>query len=134
MPLISHIASKKKPIILSTGMGNNEEIRDAVKIIQKQNNNKIILMHSVSAYPTPPLETNLKSIKLMKEEFQFITGYSDNGPGLEVPLTAIAMGAKVIEKHFTLDNKMKGPDHKFSVDPKSLKLLVKKGLDKKKAT
>ncbi len=125
LPLIKHAASKKKPIILSTGMANPIEIRDAVKTIQSTNNKKIILMHSVSSYPAPINETNLLSIKYLKEKYSYPIGYSDNGKDLAVPLVAVILGAKIIEKHFTLNKKMKGPDHKLSADPSDFENLVK---------
>jgi len=123
-PLIKYAASKKKPIIISTGMANLNEIRFAIKSITSQKNNQIIIMHSVSAYPTPPEETNLKVLRTLKKSFRYPIGYSDNGPNLLVPLVAISQGANIIEKHFTLDRKMKGPDHHFSADPLQLKELV----------
>lgn len=126
LPLIKHAASKKKPIIISTGMANINEIKTAIKTIKAQNNNKIIILHSVSAYPTPPEETNLNVINSLQEKFSYPIGYSDNGPGIMVPLTAVSLGAKIIEKHFTLDKKMVGPDHSFSADPKEFKELIDK--------
>jgi len=132
IPLIKYASSKKKPIIISTGMANLNEIRCAIKSINSQKNNQIIIMHSVSAYPTPPVETNLKVLELLKKSFRYPIGYSDNGPDLLVPIVAIAQGAQVIEKHFTLDRKMKGPDHHFSADPLQLKELVKNAREIKK--
>lgn len=127
IPLISYAASKKKAIILSTGMGNFNEIKMAVNAIRKQNNKKIVIMHSVSSYPTPPEEANLRVIESLKKKLCYPIGYSDNGLDLLVPLTAIAMGAKIIEKHFTLDRNMKGPDHSFSADPNQMKSLIEQG-------
>ncbi len=125
-PLLQHAAKKKKPMIISTGLANMEEVKYAVSIIRSCGNNKIIILHSVSAYPTPPHDTNLNVIKSLKKTFNYPVGYSDNGPDLLVPTTAVAVGAKVIEKHFTLNRKMKGPDQKFSADPKQFSELVKK--------
>jgi len=125
IPLIKHIASQNTPIILSTGMGTIREIKNAINSILSQNNKKIIIMHSVSSYPTPETESNLNTILTLQNKFKFPVGYSDNGAGLLVPLTAISLGAKIIEKHFTLDKKMKGYDHAFSADPKELEELVK---------
>jgi len=126
LPLLRHVASKKKPIIISTGMSNLREINNAVKTINSKSNKKIMILHSVSAYPTPMNEVNLNSIQLLKERFPYPIGYSDNGEGNLVSLTAVAVGAKIIEKHFTLSKKMIGPDHSFSSDPKELEDLVKK--------
>jgi N,N'-diacetyllegionaminate synthase len=126
IPLIKYAASKRKPMLISTGMANMDEIKMAIKAIKSQGNNEIVILHSVSAYPTPPEETNLNAIKSLKKNFLYPIGYSDNGPGNTVPLTAVCLGAKVIEKHFTLDKKMKGPDQFFSGDPNEFKELVKK--------
>jgi len=126
IPLLEYVAQKKKTIIISSGMSTLNEIKKAVQTIKRKRNNKIILLHSVSAYPTPPYETNLKVIQNLKQNYPFPVGYSDNGSGLLVPTTAVAIGAKLIEKHFTLNKKMKGPDHSFSADPKEFRLLVKK--------
>jgi len=124
IPLIKYIASKKKPIIISTGMSDLSEIKEGVNAIKSQNNNKILIMHSVSSYPTPPEDANLKSIEFLKRKFQYPIGYSDNGSEILVPVTAVSLGAKMIEKHFTLRKKMKGPDHSFSADPNELKLMI----------
>lgn len=126
IPLIKHIASKNKPIILSTGMGTIEEIELAIKAIIKKRNKKIIILHSVSGYPTPTNEANLNVINSLKNQFPFIIGFSDNGEGIEVSSIATAVGAKVIEKHFTLNKKMEGADHKISADPVDFTNMVKK--------
>ncbi len=124
LPLIKYTASKNKPMIISTGMSNLDEVYDAIKIISSAKNNKIAIMHSVSGYPTPPNEANLNAIKTLKNKFNFPIGYSDNGSDNLVPVIAVAMGAKLIEKHFTLNKKMKGPDHSISCDPKQLKEII----------
>lgn len=126
IPLIKYASSKKKPVILSTGMGTLDEIKDALKAIRTTGNNKILLMHSVSAYPTPPSEANLNAIETIKKKFHYPVGYSDNGSDMLVPLVAVAKGAKIIEKHFTLDKKMKGPDQSLSSNPLEFKMLVEK--------
>jgi len=124
IPLITYAASKRKTMIISTGMSNSHEIKTAINTIKK-NNNKIILMHSISSYPTPPKEVNLKVISTLKKKFQYPIGFSDNGNDMLVPLIAVSMGAKIIEKHFTLNKNMSGPDHKTSSDPKQFLDLVK---------
>jgi len=124
IPLIKYAASKKKPMIVSTGMSTIEEIKNALRTIRLQENNKIIILHSVSAYPPPINEVNLQTIQLLKRKFHYPTGYSDNGSDLLVPLIAVSNGAKIIEKHFTLDRKLKGPDHKLSADPQQFRILV----------
>jgi sialic acid synthase SpsE len=125
-PLLKYVASKKKPVIISTGMSNMEEIKNAIKVIESQDNNKIVILHSVSAYPTPQNETNLNAIKTLEKKFVYPIGFSDNGPGITVPISAMCLGARVIEKHFTLNKKMKGPDHSFSGDPKDFKKMIEK--------
>lgn len=124
LPLLKYVAAKNKPIILSVGMGLSNEIKDAINTIHSKKNSKIIIMHSVSGYPTPVEEANLNAITTLRKKFHLTVGFSDNGPGILVPLIAISLGANVIEKHFTLDNKMKGPDHVFSVNPASLQSLI----------
>lgn len=126
IPLIKHAASKKKPMIISTGMSTLNEIHDAIKAIRTSGNKNILLMHSVSAYPTSPYETNLNVIEKMTKIFHCHVGYSDNGDDMLVPLIAIAKGAKLIEKHFTLDKKMKGLDHSLSANPIEFKTLVER--------
>jgi len=126
IPLIKYASSKNKPMIISTGMGTINEVNDAVKAIKSQKNKKIGIMHSVSAYPTPHNESNLKSILTLQNNFKVPIGYSDNGNNLLVPLIAVSIGAKIIEKHFTLNKKMKGPDHKLSANPKEFKEMVNK--------
>jgi len=125
IPLIKFAASKKKTMIISTGMANIDEIRNAVNAIRTAKNNKIIIMHSVSAYPTPFDEVNLKALNTLEKKFQYPIGYSDNGSDLMVPIIAVSLGAKIIEKHFTLSHKLKGPDHKLSANPQQLTELIK---------
>ena len=126
IPLIKYASKKNKPMIISTGMANNDELKIAIKAIKSTKNNKIIVMHSVSSYPTPTNEVNLNVIQNLKKEFNFPIGFSDNGPGILIPQIAVAVGAKIIEKHFTLDKKMKGPDQNMSADPEQLKQIVSK--------
>lgn len=125
LPMIKFASKKNKPMIISTGMGNLKEIQEVIKTIKSTGNKKIILLHSVSSYPTPVCDVNLKAIQTLKSSFPFPIGYSDNGNDLLVPIIAVSMGAKVIEKHFTLNRKAKGPDHSLSADPKQFKTLVK---------
>jgi len=126
IPLIKYAASKKKPMIISTGMANMTEVKNAIGAIESTGNKKSIILHCVSAYPTPPNEVNLNVIHELKKQFHYPIGFSDNGPGIEVPLTSIAVGAKILEKHFTLNRKMKGPDQLLSADPTQLKQIVTK--------
>ncbi|MGB2963459.1 MAG: N-acetylneuraminate synthase [Anaerolineales bacterium] len=123
-PLLEYIAQKGKPIILSTGMSNLSEVEEAVGVLQNTGNNQIILMHCVSNYPADPADVNLRAMLTMEKTFQVPVGYSDHTLGIEVPLAAVALGACVIEKHFTLDRTMPGPDHRASLEPEFLKAMV----------
>jgi len=123
-PLLHHIVEKGKPVILSTGMSSLAEVGQAVQQIQQVGNEQIVLLHCVSNYPANPLDTNLNAMATMCTAFRVPVGYSDHTPGIEVALAAVALGACVIEKHFTLDCSMEGPDHKASLEPEDLKALV----------
>lgn len=124
IPLIKKIAKTKKPMIISTGLSNLQEVEETISHCKSENNDQIILLHSISNYPTNPYETNLNAMKTLKEKFEVPVGYSDNGESSLVDLVAVSMGANLIEKHFTLDKKMKGPDHSFSIEPNNLKELI----------
>ncbi len=121
---LKEIAKKNKEIILSTGMSTLGEVERALEIIREYNNKKVTLLHCTTNYPCPMEEVNLKAMLTLKEAFKTEIGYSDHTLGTEVAIAAVAMGAKVIEKHFTLDKNMAGPDHKASLDPKELKIMV----------
>lgn len=116
LALIEYVASKKKPVIISTGIAKINDIEEAVKICRKVGNNDIILLKCTSSYPATLEEINLKTIPNMSETFNVISGLSDHTLGIEVPIAAVALGAKVIEKHFILDKSMGGPDAEFSLD------------------
>jgi len=124
IPLLKHVASKKKPVIISTGMSTLDEIKNAVRTIRNKKNNKIIILQSVSGYPTPSKDANILSIKMLKEKFSYPIGYSDNGLDNLVPLLAVSVGAKIIEKHFTINKRMNVPDKNISVDPNELRNLI----------
>lgn len=126
-PFLEHVAKKNKPIIISTGMATLEEVRAAIEVLQVNGTQKksITILHCNTEYPTPMLDVNLKAMLTLKKEFDVNIGYSDHTLGIEVPIAAVALGAKVIEKHFTLDKSMEGPDHKASLDPLELKQMVK---------
>jgi len=125
-PYLKHIATKNKPLIMSTGMANLGEIEEAINIIRSVNSEaKISLLHCTTNYPTPYEEVNLKAIQTLAAAFKLPVGYSDHTLGIEVPIAAVARGAKIIEKHFTLDKKLPGPDHKASLEPSELKEMVK---------
>lgn len=125
LPLIEHLAKKRKPIIMSTGGASIEEIREAYDLVRKYTKN-IILLHCFIKYPAPLNEINMNVVETMQKEFpEAIIGYSDHtAEPLDAPVAAIFKGAKVIEKHITLDKKMEGPDHFFAVDPTELKEMV----------
>jgi len=124
-PLLRHIAAKKKPVILSTGMSSLVEVGQAVQQLRIIGNDQIVLLQCVSNYPADPKDVNLRAMGTMEAAFKVPVGYSDHTPGIEVALAAVALGACVIEKHFTLDRNMQGPDHKASLEPGELKALVK---------
>ena len=126
IPLIKYAASKRKPMIISTGMANLKEVQDAIKAIVSERNRQIIIMHSVSSYPTPPSHANLRVICELMKKFPYPVGYSDNGNDSLVPITSVALGAKIIEKHFTINKKLRGPDHSLSTDPREFASLVQK--------
>jgi len=124
-PLLRHMALKGKPMILSTGMSSLVEVGQAVQVIREAGNHQLVLLHCVSNYPADPRDVNLRAMKTMSTAFQVPVGYSDHTPGIGVALAAVALGACVVEKHFTLDRNMPGPDHKASLEPGELKTLVK---------
>lgn len=123
-PYLVACAKTNLPILLSTGMCNLEEIEQAIEVIRTNGNSKITLLHCTTEYPAPLESVNLSAIKTMAEKFGLEVGYSDHTKGIEVSKMAVAMGATVIEKHFTLDKNMPGPDHKASLEPSELKALV----------
>ncbi|NMB81198.1 MAG: pseudaminic acid synthase, partial [Ignavibacteria bacterium] len=122
--LVKYIASKNKPIILSTGMAYLGEIEDAVKACKSVGNDKIILLKCVSAYPSRIEDTNLNNIFTLKKIFGTIVGLSDHTLGINTAIAAVAIGAKVIEKHFILDRRLGGPDCEFSLEPEEFKSMV----------
>jgi N-acetylneuraminate synthase/N,N'-diacetyllegionaminate synthase len=123
LPLIKYIAKINLPMIVSTGMATIEEISETIQTIKKMNN-KIILLHCTSNYPTRIIDVNLKAIQTLKLIFKLPVGYSDHTQGIIAPIAATALGARVIEKHFTLSKNLPGPDHKASLDPNELKKMI----------
>lgn len=123
-PLIKKAALTGKPIIISTGMATLEEIEDAVTAAKEANCRELILLHCVAAYPAPPEQASLANIQALAQKFDVITGLSDHTPGTVVPVAAVAMGARVIEKHFTLSRADGGVDSSFSLEPAELQRLV----------
>jgi N,N'-diacetyllegionaminate synthase len=126
LPYLKHIGSLSKRIILSTGMSNLKEVGDALNILIHEGTSKddITVLHANTMYPTPMEDVNLNAMITIQKEFGVSVGYSDHTLGIEVDIAAVAMGASVIEKHFTLDKAMEGPDHKASLEPQELKAMV----------
>ncbi len=125
LSLLNHVARKGLPMIISTGMASLTEVKEAVKVVKACGNEEILLLHCVSNYPTNPVDANLLAIKTMTQELSVPVGYSDHTMGSEVSLAAVALGACVIEKHFTLDRSQHGPDHHISLEPDELAGLVR---------
>ena len=126
LPYLRKIASKGRPVIMSTGMCELEEIAEAMRILEDGGlkRDQITLLHCNTQYPTPYCDVNLAAMNTIKQAFGTAVGYSDHTRGIEVPIAAVAMGAEVIEKHFTLDCNLPGPDHKASLEPDQLKAMV----------
>ncbi len=124
LPYLLAIARTKKPVVMSTGMCEMGEIQAAMDILKTNGTPKITLLHCNTEYPTPYGDVNLRAMETMRERFGVEVGYSDHTPGIEVPIAAAAMGAVIIEKHFTLDRNMEGPDHKASLEPGELAAMV----------
>ena len=123
-PVLGYIARLQKPMLISTGMANMGEIKQAIACIKSQGNDKIIALHCTANYPCSLDEVNLASMQTMMRELGVPVGYSDHTLGIQVSVMAATLGARVIEKHFTLDPNMQGPDHKASISPEELKELV----------
>ena len=131
LPLLHHAASKRKPMIISTGLGDKNEISDALNTVRQEwpegiDEGKVLLMHCVSSYPTPPEDANLRNLNWLRDEFGVPVGYSDHTLGIKACELAVAMGAKVIEKHFTYRKENQSfHDHLLSADPSDLEELIK---------
>ena len=127
LPYLRHIGRFKKPIILSTGMAKLTEIEDALEVLESSGTSReyITVLHCNTAYPTPISDVNLKAMLSIRDTLGVQVGYSDHTLGIEVPIAAVALGAIVIEKHFTLDRNLPGPDHRASLEPDELKAMVK---------
>jgi len=123
LPILEYVARKNLPIILSTGASTSEEAREAVETILSINK-ELVLLHCTTNYPTKINEVNLRAMETMKKEFDLPIGYSDHTEGIKISLAAVVLGACIIEKHFTLDKNMPGPDHKASLEPDELKEMV----------
>ncbi len=124
LPFLSHVAAKGRPIILSTGMSTLEEVVTAVKTLRTVHSAGLDLLHCVSNYPTDPEEANLRAMETLRRTFRVPVGFSDHTLGIEIALAAVALGACVIEKHFTLDHRLPGPDHRVSLELEEMRCLV----------
>lgn len=124
LEFLKYIAHKNKPVIISTGLADIEEINDAINAVRSTDNNDIILLHCNSLYPSPYNIVNLKAIQTMQKIYKMPIGFSDHTLGIHIPIAAVALGACIIEKHFTLDRNMVGPDHSFAIEPEELKKMV----------
>lgn len=125
LPLLTHVARKRQPMIVSTGMADLAEVTEAVAAIRQEGNDQLVLLHCVSSYPADPAVVNLRAIQTMQRIFRVPVGYSDHTLGVEVALAAVSLGACVIEKHITLDCALPGPDHRASAEPEELAALVR---------
>ena len=124
-PYLKRVGSTGLRVILSTGMSSLDEVKEAVKVLKENGSTDITVLHCNTEYPTPMEDVNLNAMVTLKRELGIETGYSDHTKGIEIPIAAVALGAKIIEKHFTLDKTMKGPDHKASIEPEELAEMVK---------
>lgn len=126
LPYLRKIGSLFSEVILSTGMADIDEVKNAVEVLVKEgvDKSKLTVLHCSTEYPTPMKDVNLKAMLHIKKEVEVNIGYSDHTLGVEVPIAAVALGAEVIEKHFTLDRSMEGPDHRASLEPEELKSMV----------
>ncbi len=126
LPYLRKIASKHRPVIMSTGMCEMQEIEEAIRVLERGGVDRqhITILHCSTEYPTPMRDVNLRAMQTIGKQLCVAVGYSDHTRGIEVPIAAVALGATVIEKHFTLDKTMPGPDHKASLEPDDLKAMV----------
>ena len=124
IPFLEHIAKFNKPIILSSGMATLSEIEEAINAIYSLGNKEVAVLHCTSNYPAKLQSVNLNAMNTIKNAFKIVSGYSDHTEGITIPIAAVAMGGDIIEKHFTLDKNMEGPDHKASLNPLELKDMI----------
>jgi len=126
LPYLRHIGKLARAIILSTGMSNMDEIESAINVLEESGTHRsnITVLHCTTAYPAPMSDVNLRAMQSIQNRFNVAVGYSDHTLGIEIPIAAVALGATVIEKHFTTDRSLPGPDHKASLEPAELKAMV----------
>jgi N-acetylneuraminate synthase len=125
LPFLTHVGRKNRPVILSTGMANLTEVAIAVDTLAEAGSRDVVLLHCVSNYPAEPSDINLLAMHTLSTAFKVPVGYSDHTTGIEIALAAVALGARVLEKHITLDRNLHGPDHKASIEPNELAALVR---------
>ena len=124
-PYLKRIGSTALRVILSTGMSSLDEVKEAIKVLKENGSTDITVLHCNTEYPTPMKDVNLNAMITLERTLGITVGYSDHTKGIEIPIAAVALGAKIIEKHFTLDESMEGPDHKASIEPEELVEMVK---------
>lgn len=124
LPYLEKIGQTRKPVVMSTGMSSLQEVKDAAAVLRKAGAKEIMLLHCNTQYPTPVEDVNLRAMQTLEKELNLPVGYSDHTQGIEIPVAAVAMNACIIEKHFTLDRSMEGPDHKASLEPDELNAMV----------
>jgi N-acetylneuraminate synthase len=132
IPALQYAAKKNKPLILGTGMATLEEVKSAIRAIYSIDNNQIVVLHCTTSYPCPYEDVNLRAMMTMQQQLDCLVGYSDHTLGLLVPPLAVTLGATIIEKHFTLDKKLSGPDHKASLEPDELAEMIRQIRDVEK--
>ena len=127
LPLLRHVARKQRPVVISTGMATLAEVETAVNTVRGEGNEQIVLLHCISIYPPEYRTIHLRNLMSLQQTFDVPVGFSDHSLGVAIPLAAIALGASVLEKHFTLDKEMAGWDHAISADPNELRTIVVEG-------
>ncbi len=133
LELLKYIAKQGKPIVLSSGMATLGEIEQAIKTIEEQNNDQIVILHCISIYPPKYKDINLNNIKMLQQAFDYPIGFSDHSMGVFIPLASVALGCCLIEKHFTIDKDLPGWDHEISADPSELKIICEESKNITKA-
>ncbi len=129
LSLLKHVASFHKPIVISTGMSSLSEIEKAISVIESAENNQIAILHCISIYPPEYRDINLNNISMLSQTFNYPVGFSDHSFGYAIPLAAVALGACIIEKHFTTDKDLPGWDHAISADEKELEIIIKESIN-----
>jgi sialic acid synthase SpsE len=132
IPALQYAAKKNKPLLLGTGMATLEEVKQAIHAVTSMGNTQLIMLHCTTSYPCSYEDVNLRAMTIMQQELDCLVGYSDHTLGILVPPLAVALGATVLEKHFTLDSTLPGPDHKASLEPEELAEMIRRIRDVEK--